>query len=658
MTGFAFAPLGTTHFGWPTVAQTLPDLESLLDYLKRTRGFDFTGYKRASLERRIAKRMEAIGTTSFGDYLDYLEVHPEEFSGLFNTVLINVTHFFRDTSTWEFVASTIVPDLIARHEGGTPLRIWSAGCASGEEAYTLAMIFAEALGLDAFRDRVKIYATDVDEDALAKARLATYTEREVADVPPEFLERYFDAPDAAGRRVFRKDVRRHVIFGRHDLIQDAPISRVDLLVCRNTLMYFNAETQAKILGRFQFALNDHGVLFLGRAETLMTHASTFAPLDLKHRVSTKLPSRNGHLRTRLLAAVHNGDNATEAPAGDRTRIREAALDAAANAQMIIDANGGLAFANHHARRLFGLSASDIARPLQDLKISYRPLELRSLIDQVSISRRAVVIREVEWLVAPDDVRWLDVHVAPLTDADGHALLGVSISFVDVSVGRRLRAELEQATHELETAYEELQSTNEELETTNEELQSTVEELETTNEELQSTNEELETMNEELQSANEELQTTSDETRLRSDELNEVNGFLESILTSLRAAVVVVDADLKVLVWNQRAEDMWGLRAEEARGKHILGLDVGLPIERLKQPMRACLTDGDGDGHTSLTLEAINRRGRPIQCQITTTPLRTRSKTVHGVILVIEDGAAQSTGNGNRTGVKRAAKRAR
>jgi two-component system CheB/CheR fusion protein len=637
------------------VAQSQPDLETLLDYLKRTRGFDFTGYKRASLERRIAKRMQMIGLTTFADYLDYLEVHPEEFSGLFNTVLINVTHFFRDRSTWEFIASSIVPDLIARHQPGTPLRIWSAGCASGEEAYTLAMIFAEALGADAFRDMVKIYATDVDEDALATARQASYSERDVAEVPPEFLERYFET--TGGRYVFRKDLRRHVIFGRHDLIQDAPISRVDLLVCRNTLMYFNAETQAKILGRFQFALNDHGVLFLGRAETLMTQASTFAALDLKHRVSTKLPSRNGHLRDRLLAAAQNGnDGGTDAPNGERTRIREAALDASANAQLIVDANGGLVFANQHARRLFGLSSTDLSRPLQDLKISYRPLELRSLIDQVTISRRGLVIREVEWLAAADDVRWLDVHVSPLAEPGGAALLGVSVSFVDVSVSRRLRAELEHATHELETAYEELQSTNEELETTNEELQSTVEELETTNEELQSTNEELETMNEELQSANEELQTTNGEIRIRSDELNEVNGFLESILTSLRAAVVVVDADLKVLVWNQRAEDMWGLREEEARGKHILGLDVGLPIERLKQPMRACLADGDG--HATLTLEAINRRGRTIECQITTTPLRTRSKAVRVVILVIEDGEPQSTGNGTRTGSKRAVKRVR
>jgi len=354
------------------VAQAQLDLETLLDYLKRTRGFDFTGYKRATLERRLAKRMQLVGAATFTDYLDYLEVHPEEFSGLFNTVLINVTHFFRDPSTWEFIASSVVPDLIARHEPGASLRVWSAGCASGEEAYTLAMIFAEALGPDTFRDKVKIYATDVDDDALAKARQATYTEREVADIPQPLLERYFEAGD--GRFVFRKDLRRHVIFGRHDLIQDAPISRVDMLVCRNTLMYFNAETQAKILNRFQFALNDNGVLFLGRAETLMTHAATFAPLDLKHRVSTKLPSRSGAMRDRLLAAANSGpDTASDAPSGERTRIREAALDASANAQLIVDVNGSLTFANHQARHLFGLTSGDLLRPLGDLKISYRPV---------------------------------------------------------------------------------------------------------------------------------------------------------------------------------------------------------------------------------------------------------------------------------------------
>ena len=607
------------------------DIEGLLDYLKRTRGFDFTGYKRASLERRINKRMQMVGVASFSDYLDYLEVHPEEFAGLFNTILINVTSFFRDASSWEYIEETVIPEVLARRDSRHPIRVWSAGCASGEEAYTLAMLFAEAMGIEAFKDRVKIYATDVDEEALVSARQAIYSEREVEAVPPQLLEKYFEVSE--GRYIFRKDIRRHVIFGRHDLIQDAPISRVDMLVCRNTLMYFNAETQARILTRFQFALNDHGVLFLGRAETLMTHANAFAPLDLKRRVSSKLPSLSNGVRERLIAAAQQYVNdGQDYPA--EARLRELALDSIPMAQLLVDVSGSLVLANERARTMFGMAITDVSRPIQDLKISYRPVELRAAIDQVCAERRPVVMHDVEWGTLNGEGRWLDIHVFPLVDPRDGGLLGAGVSFNDVSAAKRLQRDLEHANQSLETAYEELQSTNEELETTNEELQSTVEELETTNEELQSTNEELETMNEELQSTNEELQTMNDELRQRSDELNQVNSFLESILTSLRGAVVVVDADLNVLVWNRAAEELWGLREDEVRGKHVLGLDIGLPTERLKQPTRACLA-GETD-HITVEVDAVNRRGRPLRCHVSVTPLLTRAQVIHGAILVMEE----------------------
>jgi len=260
------------------------DLEVLLDHLKRNRGFDFTGYKRASLARRVDKRVQALGVGGYASYVDFLEVHPEEFEALFNTILINVTTFFRDEAAWECLRGKVLPDLIGRKSATEPIRVWSAGCASGQEAYSVAILLAELLGPDAYRARVKIYATDVDEEALAQARHATYPAAMLDQVPPDLIDRYFDRINA--NYSFRKDLRRQIIFGRHDLIQDAPISRVDLLVCRNTLMYFNAETQATILLRFHLALNDGGVLFLGRAETLLTHTSTFAPLDLKHRIST------------------------------------------------------------------------------------------------------------------------------------------------------------------------------------------------------------------------------------------------------------------------------------------------------------------------------------------------------------------------------------
>ncbi|HEX6966638.1 MAG TPA: CheR family methyltransferase [Gemmatimonadaceae bacterium] len=604
------------------------EFEALLDYLKRSRGFDFSGYKRASLMRRISKRLQSVGATDYGAYEDFLEVHPEEFAHLFNTVLINVTAFFRDPQAWQVLADDVLPSMIGAKSPGQGIRVWSAGCASGEEAYTIAMVLAELLGVDDFRERVKIYATDVDEDALTKARHATYSEREVQGVPPALLEKYFEHSESG--YTFRKDLRRQIIFGRHDITQDAPISRIDLLISRNTLMYFNAETQARILSRFHFALVERGILFLGRAETLLAHSNTFSPVDLKRRISVKIGSPG--LRDRLLMAVHNDPADPASDSDPKVRTRDAAFDAAGVAQVVVDGDGMLALANERARALFGLTSADLGRPLQDLKLSYRPVELRASLEQVQSERRKIVLPEVEWPQPSADRRWFDVQLVPLFDP-AHALLGVSISFGDITAAKRLQLELEHSNQELETAYEELQSTNEELETTNEELQSTIEELETTNEELQSTNEELETMNEELQSTNEDLQTMNEELQTRSAELNQVNAFLESILMSLRGGVVVLDRELKVLIWNSQAEDQWGLRGDEVIGKHFLNLDIGLPVEQLGRPLRACLsTDAV---QTTTTVDATNRRGKPITCDVTCMPLVGPRFEVRGAILIVE-----------------------
>src|SRR5262249_37057875 len=195
---------------------------------------------------RVQRRLQMVHIDGFADYLDYLEVHPEEFRSLFNIILINVTAFFRDPAAWEYLGEEIIPRIIADRKPDGPIGVWTAGCASGEEAYSLAILLAEALGTDQFKQRVKIYATDVDEEALNQGRQATYRARDVQGAVPEsFLQRYFE--QQGERFVFNKELRRAVIFGRHDLIQDAPISRVNLLVCRNCLMYFNAEAQGRVL---------------------------------------------------------------------------------------------------------------------------------------------------------------------------------------------------------------------------------------------------------------------------------------------------------------------------------------------------------------------------------------------------------------------------
>ncbi|MBV8884748.1 MAG: protein-glutamate O-methyltransferase CheR [Chroococcidiopsidaceae cyanobacterium CP_BM_RX_35] len=273
-----------------------PRFETLLEYIKHSRGFDLRAYKRAGLTRRLSKRMQEIEVESYTGYLDYLEVHPKEFVHLFNTLLINVTSFFRDHTVWEYLQSEIIPLIVSRKNPNEQIRIWSAGCASGEEAYSLAMVLAEVLGVEQCRERVKIYATDMDEEALHYARQATYQSRELRDITPKLLNKYFEANER--QYVFHKDLRRLVIFGRHNLIQDAPISRIDLLMCRNTLMYFNSETQARIIARFHFAMKDGGFLALGRAEMLLNQTNTFTPVDLKQRIFTKVPDANS--RDRLL----------------------------------------------------------------------------------------------------------------------------------------------------------------------------------------------------------------------------------------------------------------------------------------------------------------------------------------------------------------------
>ncbi|KJK35382.1 hypothetical protein UK23_42925 [Lentzea aerocolonigenes] len=245
--------------------------------------------------RRVRHRMSQIGIEDYGDYIDHLQVNAEEFNILFNTILINVTAFFRAPEAWAYLREEVIPTILAERGPDDPIRVWSAGCASGEEAYSLAIALAEAVGPERFRQQVKIYATDVDDEALTHARHASYAEQDVQSLPPELTAKYFEHQN--GRYSFRKDLRRSVIFGRNDLVQDAPISRIDLLVCRNALMYFNQETQAKILGRFHFALVPKGVLFLGKAEMLLSHSRIFDPIDLKRRIFRKAAGITGHQPT-------------------------------------------------------------------------------------------------------------------------------------------------------------------------------------------------------------------------------------------------------------------------------------------------------------------------------------------------------------------------
>jgi two-component system CheB/CheR fusion protein len=610
---------------------TPPGFDQLLEYLRDSRALDLSGYKTPTLSRRIDKRMGMVGATSYAAYIDYLEVHPDEFEQLFNIILINVTAFFRDTQIFELLRHSILPAIIQARAPHESIRVWSAGCASGEEPYSIAILLADILGAQEFRDRVKIYATDVDEEALAIARQATYTEKHMEAVPAELKAKYFD--QTGSRWAVKKEHRRSVIFGRHELLEDAPISRIDLLMCRNTLMYFNQEAQARITARFHYALRDGGYLVLGKAETLQKFTGTFDPVDLKHRVFRKHTKDSSGDRAQ---GAFSGREARETTDGASQRLRDIAFDDDLNAQLVVDGRGILVMANRRGRELCGLQPRDIGRPLQDLEVSYRPLELRSCIEDAHTRRQPVQVTDVAWPMAGGDTRYFNVHITPILNApDGH--VGSKILFVDVSRQRGLQDELQRSRQELETAYEELQSTNEELETTNEELQSTVEELETTNEELQSTNEELETINEQLQTTNEELAAVNLELRERGVDLTRSNVFLSGILRSVPLGVVVMDDDLHVELWNDVAADMWGVPQSEVKGKHFLGLEIGLPVHQLREPLLHLRHAPDSV--TETTLQGTNRLGRSMKVRVVCSSVGGAGSNGHGVILLMQESGA-------------------
>ena len=498
-------------------------LEDLLVFIRDARGFDFTGYKRSSLARRIRKRMQEAGVADYVDYRDQLESSAEEFGHLFNTILINVTGFFRDTETWTFLQREIMPGLLADAEDGREIRIWSAGCASGEEAYSLTIAFAEALGIEDTAKRVKIYGTDVDDEALHDARAGLYSTKALDALPGEMRDKYFE--QNGSQFAFRPDLRRRVIFGRHDLTRDAPISRLDLLVCRNTLMYFNVETQSQVIDRFHFACREGGYLFLGKAEMLLSDGERFEVVSMRQRIFRRRPgvAVPKYQTAPVRFDIAGGPEVREV--NRKRQLRDMALDSAPFAAIGVDAEGIVALLNNQMRTLFGMSSRDLGRPFHDLEISYRPVELRSLIERAHAEHRVIRLNSVERRLSGDDSQYLDIHIHPLWGNDGLSA-GVAMVFVDTTLTTRLQHEVKRNREELDTAHEELQSTNEELETTNEELQST---------------------NDELHSANEELSE-------RSAQVASVNAFMDAILRSLEAAVIVVDRDFQVTAWSTPAEE--------------------------------------------------------------------------------------------------------
>lgn len=264
------------------------ELEDLLSYLNQVQSIDLTIYKRPSLLRRTRVHMQQVGIEQYQVYLNHLKQQLSEVNQLLNTIFINVTCFFRDRPVWDHLETQVIPQIIASKALDEPIRIWSVGCASGEEVYSLAMLLAEALGLEQFQKRVQLYGTDIDQEALLQARRGCYSSVAAKDIPPYLLERYFERTTDGYQ--CRAELRQFITFHPHNLIQTSPFIHVDLITCRNALMYFTPEAQIRALKRFHFSLNKTGILVLGKVESLVTRPQTFffTPLERQLRMYTKI----------------------------------------------------------------------------------------------------------------------------------------------------------------------------------------------------------------------------------------------------------------------------------------------------------------------------------------------------------------------------------
>jgi len=570
------------------------DLRELLEKLSAQYNFDFREYKEGSLARRIRARMTQVRAESVSAYSRLLDENAGEHVALFNTILINVTGFFRDPDAWKVLAEDVVPRLVTDAADSRSLRIWSAGCSSGEEAYSLAMLLAERLGTPADNYTIKIYGTDVDEEALTTARQAVYRTEQLKDVPDRLVDRYFVRDGQLFR--FRRELRRWCIFGSHNLTQAPPLSHIDLLVCRNALIYFTSELQDRILTRFHYSIREDGFLFLGRSESLLTRSRVFTPVNQKWRIFRRTPTASRHAAdgpSETGSAQQPTPHALAEAGAPAARIQRA-LDALPAAVIVIDANDTILSWNPGAEALLDIpTANALARKFRDLDISYRVEGLRARIEDVKARHAVSRMDDVTFTRRNGEAVHTDITIAPLFEAS--RFVGVLVYAMEATEHARLKEQMSRIAEQHATAIEELQSTNEELETTNEELQSTNEELETTNEELQSTNEELETTVEELQVANSQLGTLNAELEARSSELKRLDAYHLGLLNSMEQSVFVTDRALVVTAWNQAAERMWGLRAAQATGRELMALPLGEATRILRTP-----------------LETVSKRGVPVE----------------------------------------------
>jgi two-component system, chemotaxis family, CheB/CheR fusion protein len=551
--------------------------------MRNVTGHDFHGYKRGTFVRRVQRRMQVMQVDTVPDYLSRLREDRDEVQALFQDLLIGVTQFFRDPSEFEALEREL-PRLFEGKGAGATLRVWVLGCATGEEAYSIAILLREHMaGLDHPPD-VQIFATDLDARALNLARAGRYTDTIAEHVRPDRLDRWFVRE--GDTYCVSKELREMCIFSPHNIVKDAPFSRIDILSCRNLLIYLNADLQNRVIPIFHFSLRPGGILFLGSSENVTRHAKLFAPVDRRNRLFRRVETDTRIIpdfpltpRARLLEP--GGPAVLPAVSPSRLgvaigRQAEAVAERYAPAYIVVDQHFDVLHFSGRTGRYLDPSAGAATLNLLNLVHRDLRLDLRSALHRALAEGRRMELPRLT-VHADDRAYLLNLVVEPVGGADTTSFL---VLFQDIGQpaegdgqsGDRLHTDehVQRLEAELRVTRDRLQATIEELESTNEELKSSNEEYQSINEELQSANEEMETSKEELQSVNEELQTVNGELSHRVSELARANSDLKNLLESTQIATVFLDNDLRIRNFTPVATDIF----------HLHENDIGRPLDHV------------------------------------------------------------------------------
>jgi two-component system CheB/CheR fusion protein len=637
----AYVNGGTMNEAMPAAADHLPQVLALL----RTRSkFDFRAYRKKMLMRRIERRMGLNHLDSIPDYITFLRGHPDEVRQLVKDLFISVTSFFRDPEAFLQLTSQAIASLVKSKEPDSVIRVWVPGCATGEEPYSIAMLLQEQLAMEHKSCRLQIFATDVDEDALAVARQGTYPDSIVTDVSPERLARFFTKLDDHTYQI-NKPVRESVTFAAQNLISDAPFTKLDLISCRNLLIYLEPEVQKKVISLFHFALNEGGFLFMGSSETIGRQTDMFDTVTKKWQIYRRIgPTRPERVDFPVVGAMEArgiGRRAIEGAAGPPVSFADVThrllLDQFAPAAVLINRKYEIFY-------YFGPCAQYLeiptGQPTHDLNLMARDglrTKLRGAVHRAIQENRSVELTDVQvrrngaYHRINVTVRPVQLPKAPeglllVTFADASTALPSAprpraADSADESALRQLESELKATREDLQTTIEEMESSNEELKASNEEVMSM-------NEELQSANEELETSKEELQSLNEELSTVNNQLQDKVDELEKTNNDMANLLNCTDVATFFLDSLLRIKLYTPNATRLFNL----------ITSDVGRPLRDIAQKF----TDPEMQRDAEAVLRDLVPREREVRVEDgnwylrRTIPYRTRDNRIDGVVTTFMD----------------------